>query len=221
MSPYAYMISASPWGVYDLSYQYSVARFANKDPLIMAEKSRIYYDAGRSLFTLTSLGQDISVLYPSGKVFFTNTKEKPIFPWCFCILNSLIRSDGASLAGRLISYRELEGGQVYYPAFKREAIDKLASLVKDDSAPLLGRTFQELGSLPGNSKADLSGIFYFLPCFPLTVNLWFPDDEIDSSVNILFDSTANSFMHTEDIAAIGQMISKFLISHFMLLSFLP
>ncbi|NTW05010.1 MAG: DUF3786 domain-containing protein [Peptococcaceae bacterium] len=212
------MITNSSWGVYNISYQYSVALFADKDPLIMAEKSQIHFDVNRSLFFLTSLGQDIAVSYPEGRVFFTKTNEMPIFSWSFCILNSLIRSDGASLTGRLISYRELEDGYVYYPAFKREAIGKLATWLKDKSIPLLERIFHELGGLP-NSKADLSSTLSFLPCFPLTVNLWLPDDEIDSSVNILFDSSANNYLHTEDAAAIGEMISRFLISHYTLLSY--
>lgn len=211
--PYPYMISNSPWGVYNNTYRYSTKIFADKDPLSMAFKSGIDFDPFKSAFNILSFGQKLTVTYPEGKITFTGTDYSPLFPWSLSIINSLTRADGTPVSEKQISYRELQGGQVYYHAFRREAIAKLAAWSEGKSIEILKDVAIGLG---GNLSegADFCCTLYLLPNFPLTIKIWLPDDELQGSANILFDSNANHHLHTEDIAAIGEMSARFLIEHY-------
>jgi len=46
------------------------------------------------------------------------------------------------------------------------------------------------------------------------VKIWMKDEELPGSANILFDSSANHYMHTEDIALAGELVVEFLIKQF-------
>lgn len=208
-----YMIGKDNWGTYNRTFRYATSIFAKRDPRIMSLNSGVMYDPIRSSFRLESFGQKISVSYPSGLITFDGSEWSPPFPWCLCIINYLTRSDGTPLSGHLISYRELEDGMVYYPAFHREAILKLSHWIKGKSPDRLARMAQDLGGKI-TEGADFSCQLMALPHFPITIKIWFPDDELDGSANILFDSTANHYLHTEDIAAIGEMTARFIMQHY-------
>ncbi len=215
--PYPYMISDSSWGVYNNTFNYSAAIFATKDPHSMANKSGVHFDNTCSLFRITSFGQKLLITYPEAKITFEGTKHSPPFPWCLCIINSLTRADGSLLSNSLISYRELQDGHVYYPAFKREAIDRLAKWSRSKSLDKLKQTSEELGGTL-EEGADFCCTLKLLPHFPIIIKIWFPDHELDGSANILFNSTANHYLHTEDIAAAGEMVANFLIKHYCLIA---
>ncbi|MCL6476892.1 MAG: DUF3786 domain-containing protein [Peptococcaceae bacterium] len=211
--PYPYMVGNSRWGSYHKPFDYSVGIFASGDPFVMAENSGTFFDGDRSLFLIRSFGQDLTVSYPDGRIFFAGTDCTPPFALCLPVINHLARADGTPLAGRLISYRELENGHVFYPAFHREAISRLSRWVAGKSPELLARAAMDLGGeITGG--ADFACSINFLPRFPLTLKLWFPDEEMEGSANILFDSTANHYLHTEDTAAVGELAVRFLISHY-------
>lgn len=42
----------------------------------------------------------------------------------------------------------------------------------------------------------------------------YKDEEIGGSANILFDASADCYLHTEDIAAAGNLVSYFLIKQY-------
>ena len=66
-------------------------------------------------------------------------------------------------------------------------------------------------------EADADCTLYPLPYFPVRIKLWLPDDEMEGSANILFDAAANHYLHTEDIAVIGDLAAHYLVKHYQLL----
>lgn len=214
---HSYMVEKGHWGTYARTMEYSVGIFASKDPLAMARNSGTIYDPAGSTFLFQTFGLDITVSYPEGKVRFRGTDKSPIFGLSIPIVNYLVRADGKPLTGRLISYKELENGHVYYKAFQREAIDRLADWIPGKSPEILGAAISDLGG-EFIGGADIACRFSFLPRFPVILKLWLPDDEMGASANILFDSSANSYLHTEDIAAAGELAARFLIRQYSLLS---
>lgn len=204
-----FMVGKKDTGSYWPVFEHYTKFFASKDPLEMAANSGADFNREKSVIRLSSLGQLIDIAYPSGEVYFGGSNLIPIWNWRLVIINYLWRSNNAPLAGMLISYRELEGGQVFYPAFLRESIRPLASALLHvtlggiiDSCVKLGARFEE--------GADICAVFDFLPRFPITVKMWLGDEEMESSANILFDVGANHYLHTEDIAVAGNLISIFL-----------
>lgn len=206
---YPYMIGSGKWdAAHSRARSFSMKKFSAGDPKTMARKSGATYNSEQSLFVVKSFGQELSVTFPGGDVYFLGTDTPPLIDLCLEVINYLARADGYPLSGSLISYRELVDGYVYYPAFHRESISLLSSSLPGKNPELFAQAARQLGGsiIEG---ADMACVINPLPLFPVTIKLWFPDDEMEGSSNILFDSSANHYLHTEDIAAIGDMLSGF------------
>lgn len=207
---YPYMIGKGDEGVYKRAFNHSLAIYSSKDPRQMADYSASAFNPLASNFELTSLGQTVNISYPEGKMCFSVNGKSPVWPWRLIMLNYLTRSDNADVPGKLLSYRELENGHVFYQAFYRESISPLVKKVTAMPLDVIKGACLKLGAVL-QDKADICAVFPFLPRFPVTVKLWLKDGEDEGSGNILFDSSANHYLHTEDIAVAGNLISYFLI----------
>ena len=207
---YDFMVNRKELGAYQTAFKHSLKAFSSKDPQQMAKNSGTYFDPKHSTFFLSSLGQEISISYPDGKVNFKNSKKGPLWQWSLILLNHLSRANNTPLEKRLISYRELEDGNVFYPAFYKTAILPLATFISNKPETELNQLCTTLGGrlIEG---ADLAAEFNFLPRFPVILKIWYGDDEIPPSANILFDASASNYLHTEDTAVAGELVSKFFL----------
>ncbi|GBF35591.1 hypothetical protein DCCM_4720 [Desulfocucumis palustris] len=213
---FPYMIGGGSEGAYSRTFAFTVKDFARKDPGDMAKNSGAAYDPAKNTITLPSMGQYIEVKHPLGDVCFADTGHQPVWAWRLIVLNHLCRASGEAVAGRPVSYRELENGNVFYPAFLRESINPLAEKLSRESPENINKACLELGGKLLN-LADVSSVFEFLPKFPVTVKIWLKDEEMEGSANILFDASANGYLHTEDVAAAGNLVSYFLIKQYRLM----
>lgn len=211
--PQAYMIGKTEIGHYKSAFDKSLKLFSSLDPVEMAARSGTEYDPTTGMFTVISFGREISVSYPDGCVTFRGTALLPVMGWRLVVLNYLGRADGTPLRGQEISYRELEDGMVYFNAFQRESIYPLGKWIAGKSPDIIDSIIAKLGGAV-RDNADIAAVFQALPRFPVLIKLWFPDDELPGSANILFDSTANRYLHTEDIAAVGGYAATFLIKEY-------
>lgn len=214
---YPYMIGDETVGAYKTAVEHSLNSFKLKQPLEMAKKAGATFDEVNSSFDVPSLGQSIKVSYPSGKISFKGSSQLPLWEWRLVVLNYLSRADGTPLSYRPVSYRELEDGNVFYPAFIRQAKSPLINKLADYPLEIIKKACESLGGqlLEG---ADVSAVLWFLPRFPVTIKIWLPDDELDGSANILFDASANHYLHTEDIAVVGSIVSSFIIQQTRMLT---
>jgi len=99
---------------------------------------------------------------------------------------------------------------------KKDGCLPLARRLGGEPAEKIAKACLELGA-ELEENADVCARFFFLPKFPVTVKIWLQDDEMEGSANILFDASANSFLHSEDIVAVGDMVSHFLIKQYKLM----
>ena len=125
------------------------------------------------------------------------------------ILHYLIGAKDVEPTGRLLTFRELEGGDVYYDAFYRRAIAPLAQELGSIPRLLLDRA-KRIGGEPANI-GDASVRVLVFPKIPVVAVVWMGDDEVPSSANILFDTTAGMHLHTEDLAAVGDLVADALV----------
>ena len=207
---FSYMISSGEIGSYQNTYDHTLKIFAAKDPEAMAKNSGTRFDRESACFTLQSMGQELTIQHPEGTVYFSGTGIAPLWGWCLIILNHLARADDAPLAGRLITFREVESGSLFNPAFEKRSLLPLIDLL---TAQPLDKIKNACLSLGGSLQdgADLCARFNFLPRFPLVIKGWLPDDELAGAANMLFDANANHYLHTEDIAVMGALAADFLI----------
>ncbi len=125
------------------------------------------------------------------------------------ILHYLMRAKNVEATGRLLTFRELEGGNVYYDAFYRRAIQPLAQDIGSNPSILLERAKRVGGT--AMKLGDASVKIPVFPRVPVVAVVWKGDDEVPSSANILFDSTAGLHLHTEDLAAVGDLTADALV----------
>ncbi len=122
------------------------------------------------------------------------------------ILHYLLGCTEKSPMGRVISFRQVPGGDVYFSAFKKRAIDSLVD-VFGDRPSLLVRCGRSLGVDIVNMGSAAVQIEVF-PKVPVTLVVWQGDDEVPSSGNILFDETTGDILPMEDISILGNLASS-------------
>ena len=119
----------------------------------------------------------------------------------------LVGVSGTSLAGEWIPFREFEGGTAYIGSFSDRSLAPLKKAFGDRPDHLV-----PAGEPLGAEPLELGDVGVRVPVFPkvpLAVILWRGDDEFPPEVNILYDKTANSILHTEDLAICGALtVSK-------------
>ena len=199
----------NPPSAYKDAVDYSVKMFSGKDPAQMARCGGGMFQPEKSLILLSSLGQLLQITYPQGYTNFKNTVERPLWQWSFLAINYLWRADGTPLSGDLKSFREMDGGSAFYSAFQDQALSPLSKLADLKSTVELNNACMQLGG-ELHGWGDAGATLNFFPRFPVTVIFWQGDDEISASANLLFDQNANHYMHTEDIAVVGNLIVFFI-----------
>ncbi|MFY9140094.1 MAG: DUF3786 domain-containing protein [Thermacetogeniaceae bacterium] len=192
-------------------FAHNLKRFGSLEPDKIAENSGSVYDPGKGIISLASLGRNIGVSYPQGDAFFMDGSGlQPVWGWRYLLIHYLGRADNTPLSGDLITYRETEHGQVFYSAFYKTCILPLVERLAGEEPEKIKRACADLGAVCEDTS-DITAVFSLFPRFPVTVKIWLKDEELPGSANILLDSSANHYMHTEDIALAGELVVKFLI----------
>lgn len=121
----------------------------------------------------------------------------------FCILATYARAAQSPEAFRMVSFRELPGGEAYAAAFHRRAVIPLAGLYSRDPhafAAALGI----LGGIPV-AYADHAWKVHALPRVPLSVLVWDGSEEFPASAALFFDASAGAYLETEAAAMLGEL----------------
>jgi len=212
---YPYMIEQKEGMPYSAAtgFAQNLKRFSSLEPEKIAENSGSVYDPVKGVISLVSLGREIDVHYPQGKAFFKDSELQPVWGWRYLLIHYLARADNYPLSGELITYRETEHGQVFYSAFHKTCISPLAERLSGEDPEKIKKACAALGAVCEDTS-DITAVFSLFPRFPVVVKIWMKDEELPGSANILFDSSANHYMHTEDIALAGELVVEFLIKQF-------
>ncbi len=154
----------------------------------------------------------ISVL---GKDFKLNQKGRiaadiHVNPWVTIpVLNYVLQSKGVSVSGSWISFRELPSGRSWYPLFAqrcekpmKEVADSYTNLFTDMLDIFNGKQIES------QFASDISIVLHPLPKLPLLVCYWKPEDELESSLHLFFDTTAEDNLPIESIHALGSGLAQ-------------
>jgi len=193
---------------YRKSFDLSAEALASRDWADVARLAGAQAAAGASHLTLAYYGRPVKV--SAAPISVAATDHGPELPLAeqALILHYLQRADGAPQSGQWITFREVEAGEFYWPAF-----------VKRAKAPLVGffgsrpELLAELAVLVGGEgpaqAGDFGVIVRALPRVPIQLVLWAGDEEFPPEGNLLFDSSVGHYLSTEDIAlAAGLPIYK-------------
>lgn len=176
----------------------------------VAKRSLASYDSHGNEFTLTFFGQDYRIQTLKKVVMGPHGKEvKPFI--AVLLLHYLASAKDIEPEGRLITFRELVGGDVYYDAFSRRAIIPVTKTF-GSKADVLREAGKAMGARE-EPRGDCSLVINVLPKIPVTVTVWEGDDEVPASANMLFDASIKELLPTEDVAVIGGFVASMLIKH--------
>ena len=119
-------------------------------------------------------------------------------------LHYLLGCDRSKPTGNLISFAQAPGGEVYYSAFKKRSIDRLAEMFGDAPERLV-RAGSSLGGEPLKMATAAVKLSVY-PMLPVVVLIWQGDDEVAAAANLLFDESAVRILATEDLAVVGSSV---------------
>ena len=120
------------------------------------------------------------------------------------LLNYITEGAGKPLSGNWVSIRELKNGSDWHNFFRhkcekpiKKVADKYPDLFEDMLHVFNGKRVED------HYQSDISLVLYPLPKVPVLFCYWKPEDGLDSSLNIFFDSTATDNLQIEFIYSLG------------------
>ena len=107
--------------------------------------------------------------------------------------------------GEWISFKELPGGEGYYPSFKKRVINKILQKYAKNPEALLD--INERFKTKTDDTADASIVLYVFEKVPVMITLWKGDDEFGPEANVLFDKSIKDIFCTEDIVVMSEFVA--------------
>jgi len=164
--------------------------------------------------TIKVLGKDFSV-DSKGNL----SSDIHIHPWVTIpILSYIIGGAGIPVSGQWVPFRELKNGKTWYRLFGQRC-EKPLKRVADTYTDLFEDMIHIFDGVQveNHYASDISLVLHPLPKVPILICYWKPEDGLESSLNIFFDSTAEDNLNIESIYALGtglvRMFEKIALRH--------
>lgn len=128
-----------------------------------------------------------------------------IHPWiAIPVLSYILQSKGTPVSGNWVPFRELENGKTWRGLFEQRG-EKDLKKVADGYPELFEDMIHIFNGRPVEKhyEADISLVMHPLPKVPMLICYWHPEDGLESSLNLFFDSTAEDHLEIEALYALG------------------
>ena len=159
-----------------------------------------------------------------GKNFSVDSKgnlssEIHVHPWISVpVLNYVLYGAGKPVTGNWVTFRELKNGKTW-DNFFRQRCEKPLKRVADTYTNLFEDMLEIFNGkqVENHYASDISLVLHPLPKLPILICYWKPEEELDSDLNIFFDSTAEDNLRIESIFTLGtglaRMFEKIALTH--------
>jgi hypothetical protein len=149
---------------------------------------------------IRSLGRDF-IMTRDGEI----STNGHITLWMKILLLHYVRTRGqVDLSNQWVSYSELKSGMVKALSFRRECEDPLRELL-DRDLNRVADAMSRMGATQRNGfEAHHAWHVLLLPKIPVLILYWPKEEEFESRVSILFDSTADRFLDIESLMFLGE-----------------
>jgi len=134
------------------------------------------------------------------------------------LFDYIIKGAGVSPSGKWMPFRELEGGKKWYRLFGQRC-EKPLKRVADTYTDLFEDMIHLFNGkqVERHYESDISLVLQPLPNVPILICYWKPEDEMESDLNIFFDSTAEENISIESIYVLATglviMFEKLALRH--------
>lgn len=112
------------------------------------------------------------------------------------------------ITGEWISFKELEAGANYYPAYRKRVLEPIIRKYGANPEGLLS-VLERLPAKKGK-EGDVSVVVEVFQKVPAQIIMWRGDEEFGPEANMLFDRSIVRIFQTEDIVVLGGFIAHLL-----------
>jgi hypothetical protein len=188
--------------------------FEGLDPVEIARRTRVAYDAERREFSLVLMGSRVTVSWPGGEMEMdagacgiSDRREYPDAYERILLLRYLCEGRYIEPTGRYIAYSEVPWGDVYGSNYQGRVIARFAGTFGRDIAAL-GKIMEGTPGLEAVPEplGDVCYRFLFMHGLPMKVIMWEGDDEFPPSAQLLYDETVVFGFTAEDVAVAGDIL---------------
>jgi hypothetical protein len=171
-------------------------------PEEIAEKGNLTYDACNKVFEFETFGTIVHVSYPDFELV------PSLGMWYhLTILQYMDEADGFPLPEKWIALSDFkDGGLVRGSSFDRENDQIIRRKIGKLDEITVMKAAEMLGGKQISGTADLSMLFYFLPNFPLRLNLWLEDEEFPASGKVLCNQSAEHYLKVEAAGTVAGLL---------------
>lgn len=179
----------------------AVNRICGKNPEAIAENADIEYSPTEQLFRVKTMGTLVTVSYPDFKI------EPELEPWHqLVILHYMDLADGTPLNNQLISFSQVKHGMVRGGGFDRDCEVSIQAILSKTSPAEFEHKCFSIGGKQISTNADFAVCIPFLPRYPITVKIWYADEEFPASGKMMLDSSSDHYLTIEDAVTVGALI---------------
>ena len=121
------------------------------------------------------------------------------------MLHYFLQAKGTPLSNKMITYKELPEGPVYFPTYYKRTIKPIINYFGNETHRLL-----EIAHTLGGRQADYGDVAVTFNAFsrvPITMVIWKGDEEWSPEGSVMFDSTITDYLPTEDITILCEVIT--------------
>jgi len=188
----------------EIALEKALDDFGKLAPYVAASKSGTDFDNGK--FRVKFFNRTFLISHPDGEVEEPGNNEA--YPgWLrITLMHYLTQADGTPVTDQWITYRQLPGAGLFEQRFMNMAIIPLTKAFGDDIEGFK-RGGLALGGEPITRTGDAAFRFLALPKIPMACILYLGDEEVQSSVNVLFDAAAFAYLPTEDLSLLGTYLN--------------
>ena len=165
----------------------------------------------KKVITIKYLNRPYLITLPEIEISLTDSGEKVSLRDKVLILHYLTSAKGTPLANKLITYKELPGGHIYFPTFSKRATKPILKNFSQEPQFLV-----EAAKRLGGLQADFGDVAVTINAFsrvPITIVLWRGDDEFAPEGSIIFDATISDYLSGEDVTVLCETITWKLINY--------
>ena len=183
--------------------QAAVQRLKKRSGSEIAAKSGAAFDSEKNMLEIQSLSEKIETQLPD---FAVRTKLEK---WHHLVLlHYLDVADGTPVSQELITFGNLKDGLIRGTRFDHTTDLELQKILKDQPEEKIQKACKTLGAQFIETKADLCAVFSFLPFYPVTLKIWYTDDEFPATGKLFLHGNADHYLSVEDAVTVGEIMLR-------------
>lgn len=184
-----------------IPYEHALALFQAQEPAQIQQRLNIAYQSGEGGFAFNLLGASYLLTWPEGKLQNAEGIEVTSYVIRILVLRYFALGCYTEPTGKMVTYKDIPDGSIYYPNFKKRTIDRLAKAFEADPQLLA----VEAPGVKHPGFGDASVVVELIDQVPVTYICWAGDDEFEATANILFDESITNYFNAEDLAVLPDL----------------